>query len=490
MSGQVSTAPGERTNELEADAPADAGSTPQRRVLRPQSQGSFRAVLTNYAFLRLWIAQAVSQTANSMVDFSLLLSVGEVVEFHNIAQANTAVSFVILAFSLPSVIFGPIAGVVADRISRRTIMVAVNVVRAVLVVFFLLINPSWQVGLALGSYYALAFLFGAAGQFFMPAQGASIPALVPREQLTAANALFNLTFTATQLLGFAILGPLLSQALGVDTLFMVTLVCFAVAALLTFWLPKMPLPARVTSTKKVGAARQMWLDIKEGLAFIAQDRILVKVIGNLTFATTVFMLVAALAPNFVSTVIGLPPGQIGYIVAPAGLGVIAGVVLVPRLSRMFPREQMIDTAVALGGVSLLLLALSRVILTAILAPNPVPEALMVGVAGFLAATLGIFNALVLVPSQTILQERSHEAIRARVFATFFTITSVVSFVPIFFAAAAADLFGVATVLAAVALLLIAVGVFMMFMNARRQRKRHDRVRTRHRQGPEAVQPPS
>lgn len=115
---------------------------------------------------------------------------------------------------------------------------------------------------------------------------------------------------------------------------------------------------------------------------------------------------------------------------------------------------------------------------------------MVGVAGFLAATLGIFNALVLVPSQTILQERSHEAIRARVFATFFTITSVVSFVPIFFAAAAADLFGVATILAAVALLLIVVGVSMLFMNMRRQRMRHERVRTRHRQGPEAVQPPS
>jgi MFS family permease len=490
LSGQISTTPDTRPNDAVNDSANDASVPRERRVLRPQTQGSFRAVLTNFAFLRLWIAQAVSQTANSMVDFSLLLSVGEVVEFHNIAQANTAVSFVILAFSLPSVIFGPIAGVVADRISRRTIMVAVNVVRAVLVVFFLLISPSWQVGLALGGYYALAFLFGAAGQFFMPAQGASIPSLVPREQLTAANALFNLTFTATQLLGFAILGPLLSQALGLDILYMVTLVCFAVAALLTFWLPKMPLPVRVTSATRVSRTRQMWLDIKEGLAFIAQDRILVKVIGNLTFATTVFMLVAALAPNFVSTVIGLAPGQIGYIVAPAGMGVIAGVVLVPRLSRIFPREQMIDAAVALGGVSLLLLAMSRSILTAILAPNPVPEQLLVVVAGALAATLGIFNALVLVPSQTILQERSHEAIRARVFATFFTITSVVSFVPIFFAAAAADFFGVATVLAAVAVLLIAVGVGMAGMNLRRQRQRHERVRTRHRQGPEAVQPPS
>ena len=75
------------------DASGEPPPPAPRRVLRPQAQGSFRAVLTNYAFLRLWIAQAVSQTANSMVDFSLLLSVGEVVEYHKIAQANTAVSF-------------------------------------------------------------------------------------------------------------------------------------------------------------------------------------------------------------------------------------------------------------------------------------------------------------------------------------------------------------------------------------------------------------
>ncbi len=101
---------------------ARAGSA--RRVLRPQGRGSFRAVLSNFPFLRLWIAQSVSQTANSMVDFSLLLLVGEAVAYHNVAQANTAVSFVILAFSLPAVIFGPIAGAVADRVSRRNLMVA------------------------------------------------------------------------------------------------------------------------------------------------------------------------------------------------------------------------------------------------------------------------------------------------------------------------------------------------------------------------------
>jgi len=467
--------------------PGDGGPR-ERRVLRPRQHGSFRAVLGNHAFLRLWIAQAVSQTANSMVDFSLLLRVGQTVDFHHVAQANTAVSFVILAFSLPAVVFGPIAGAVADRVSRRNLMVVTNVARAALVVLFLLVKPTWPVQIALVAYYSVSFLFGAVGQFFMPAQGASIPALVPRDQLTAANALFNLTFTATQLLGFAILGPLLSQALGVDMLFTVTFVAFVISALLTRWLPAMPIPHRVVNVERVSAVRRVWSDIREGLVYIKQDPILTKAIAYLTFATTIFMLIAALAPNFVATVVGLPPGDIGYLVAPAGIGVIVGVVIVPRLSSRFRRDALIDWAVVVGGLSLLLLSLSREILRRLLAPGVVPEMLEVTVAGALAAILGICNALVLVPSQTILQERSHEHIRARVYATFFTITSVVSFIPIFFAAAAADLFGVVRVLAAVAILLIGVGGSSLIQARRAYQQRYERVRTRHRQGPEAVPP--
>ena len=480
------TAPADAPSE--AGRPEIAGGARPKRILRPQSRGSFRAVLGNFPFLRLWIAQAVSQTANSMVDFSLLLRVGEAVDYHQVAQANTAVSFVILAFSLPAVIFGPIAGVVADRISRRNLMVAVNLLRAGLVVLFLVVQPIWPVAIALTAYYAISFLFGAAGQFFMPAQGASIPSLVPRDQLTAANALFNLTFTATQLLGFAILGPLLAQALGVDMLFVVTMVAFVLSALLTFWLPPMPLPKRVVAVEAAHPVKRMWADIREGLVYIGQDPILMKAIAYLTFATTVFMLVAALAPNFIAAVVGLRPGDIGYLVAPAGLGVIAGVVIVPKLSQRFRRDALVDWAIVIGGLSLLLLALSRHLLTFVLAPAAVPQMLEVAVAGGLAAILGICNALVLVPSQTILQERSHEHIRARVYGTFFTITSVVSFVPIFFAAAAADFFGVVTVLAGVALLLMGVGAYSLIQTHRSLQERHQRVRTRHRQGPEAIPP--
>ncbi len=93
------------------------------------------------------------------------------------------------------------------------------------------------------------------------------------------------------------------------------------------------------------------------------------------------------------------------------------------------------------------------------------------------------------PAQTILQERSHEHIRARVYATFYTISNTVAFIPIFFAAAAADLFGVVQVLSIVALILVVVGVRSMGQRRADEAVRWSRVRTSHRQGPEAVGPP-
>jgi hypothetical protein len=137
---------------------------------------------------------------------------------------------------------------------------------------------------------------------------------------------------------------------------------------------------------------------------------------------------------------------------------------------------------------LLLLALSRNLLGLVWIGGGPPIWVETVVAGIFATLLGVCNAFILVPAQTILQERSHEHIRARVYATFFTISNTVSFVPIFFAAASADLFGVVQVLAIVALLLSAVGVGSLLHRGSVEAARWQRVRTRHRQGPEAFGP--
>ncbi len=383
-------------------ATAEAGTAPRRvRVLRPAREGSFRAVLENGPFLRLWLAQAISQTANNMVNFALLLRVRSIVEVHGLEQANTAISLVILAFSLPSVLFGPLAGVMADRTNRRTLMAAVNVLRAVAVVLFLVIRPGWQVQTILAAHYLVTFLFGIAGQFFAPAQGATIPALVPRSQLIAANALFNLTFTASQLLGFATLGPLFAKLLGIDRLFGLTVVLFLGCAVLVLTLPPTPVAARPSANGH--PMRRLWSDIREGLVFIIQDPVLMKAIAYLTLAATTFLMVASLGPEFVTSVIGLSKEDIGYIVAPAGLGVLAGVLLVGRAARRWAREAIIDWAITLAGVMLLVLALSRNLLALVWPGGEAPVAIETAVASLFASLLGVCNAFILVPAQTILQ---------------------------------------------------------------------------------------
>ena len=62
--------------------------------------------------------------------------------------------------------------------------------------------------------------------------------------------------------------------------------------------------------------RRLWCDIEEGLVFILHDPVLIKAIAYLTLAATTFLMVAALGPEFITSVIGLPKEDIGYIVAP------------------------------------------------------------------------------------------------------------------------------------------------------------------------------
>ncbi len=458
-----------------------AATSPNTRPL----DDSIPAVFRNGAFLRLWIVQAVTQTCQNMINFALLLRVRDIVEVHQLPQANTAISLVILAFSLPAVIFGPLAGVVADRSNKRNLMALLNVARAATVLLFVVIRPGWHVETILAAYYVVTFVFGIAGQFFAPVEGATIPIVTPRSQLMSANALFNLTSTAAQLIGFAAVGPILLKAIGIDWLFLSTIGIYLGCAALIMTLPSTPVLAVPAGVKALSPTRRLFSDMKEGLVFILQDPMLMRAIGYLTLASTTFLMVATLGPEFITGVIGLPKEDIGYLVAPAGIGVLIGVVIVPRVVRRIGRDWLIDLAIFFAGCMMAFMALTRNVLDIGLHWTT-PVQIVAVVTGTFAMFLGMCNAFILVPSQTMLQERSHEAVRARVYATFFTISNSVAFIPIFFAAAAADLFGVVNVLVVVAVLVASLGMFGLVHRRSSELSRWERVQTSHRQGPESL----
>lgn len=429
----------------------------------PGDSGSIKTVLRNQGFLRLWILQGLTQTAQNMINFSLLILVREIIEAQNISEANTAISLLVLAFSAPAVIFSPIAGVIVERADKRTIMIVANGLRALAVLAFLAINPEWPAFLTLAALYTITFFLGAVGQFFGPAQLAAIPVIVRPRDLISANALFNLTFTGSQVLGFALFGPLAIKLLGTErTLVGILFLYIATTALATL-IPSTPPSYRRQKGDERRPFRQFAREAREGLSFVAQRPLLIKSIIYLTLATTTYLMIAALGPEFIADVLGLPAEDIAYVVAPAGLGVVAGALLVNRVTNVISPVRLVDLGLIGAGISLALFALTEPIGSRLGVSDGEAGKLLITISVSFAATLGISNAFILVPSQAIMQRAAPEEGVARVYATYFTISNIFSFAPVLFAGAIADIVGVLEVLVAIAVMLALTG----FYNLRR-----------------------
>jgi hypothetical protein len=288
------------------------------------------------------------------------------------------------------------------------------------------------------------------------------------------------------LAGFALLGTLFVKLFGVNAVFGLTLVIFLICAGLIMTLPKsQPNIERIRKASSERPMQGMWGDIREGLVFIFRDPYLIKAIIHLSIAAMTIQMLAALGPEFVSGTLGLAPEDLLFIVGPAASGVFIGVLLVARTTRRTERGSVIDWALAIAGLMMVLMVATTGLLNWV--SDPSHETIVLTTAIF-AAGLGVCNAYVLVPAQTMLQERSHEHVRARVYATFFTISNTLAFVPILFAALLADAFGVVVILIWVGVLIFALGAQSVIRRRIDEGQRWHRLRRRHRDGPESISP--
>ncbi|MCL5962250.1 MAG: MFS transporter [Chloroflexi bacterium] len=423
-------------------------------------KGNFVVVLRNRHFLVLWLAQAVSQTAQNVINFALIIAV------ETVSHSSTQVSIVILAFTVPAVVFSAVAGVFVDRTNKKTMLVVTNVLRGLAVLGYIFSGRSWPVFYLLLTVYLITLLFATISQFFGPAEAAMIPLLVGRNHLVTANSMFNLTFTASQLLGFAVLGPLLAKVVGLSTLFIVVFVMYMVASALTALLPsKEPRLLTANSTQGNGL-QKVWSELREGWAFIVKDRILVTALVHLSLASSLFLILGTLGTGFVNRVIGIPAEDLAYIVAPAGIGMLIGVLLVNRFATEQNRETMINAGLGAIGVSLFFFAIAKPgsdLIFGLFGQTP-PLSLVVGIVMFMGGLAGLTNAFVAIPAQTVILERSPEDIRGRVFSVFFMLSNAAALFPILFAGSLADLIGIVQVMVIIAVLVSTVSAVSFYLH--------------------------
>lgn len=415
----------------------------------------YSVLLSNRLFLRLWLAQALSQTGQQTINFALLLQVHALIANRNLGGANTALGLLVLAFATPPILFSALAGVVVDRVDKRNVMALVNALRAVTIGGYLLLDPAWSAFVSLSYVYALALVFSTVGQLFGPAEGATLPVLVSTDRVLRANALFGLTYTGSQLAGFVLVGPLLTSLIGLDATYITVIAIYAVCTLLILSLPPVPAEARASGGDSQTTVMQ---DLREVWQYLGTDRLLRKAIGYLTLANTAFLTLVTLAPDFIYRGLGLAGARLALIITPAGLGMLIGALTIGRIGTSHAwRERIIDTALPGAGLALIGFSLAPTLLGPQTGPGVAPVS-AIGLTMACASLLGFANALVIVPSQALLQERSTARNRARVLSSFFSLSSAAALLPIFLAGLLGDLLGSGTVLAGIGAIIVLAGL--------------------------------
>src|SRR5215204_1861784 len=167
--------------------------------------GSGDSLLGNVWFLRLWVGQGISFVGDAVSMVALVVLIVQ------ITGSATAVGGALVARLLPT-LASPLAGVLADRLDRRAVLIASDLARAVLVLGLVFATN-------LATIYVLVFLLGFARTLFNPTVRAAFPSVVGGGDLTRANALISGTFSTSIMVGPA-LGGLLVASIGVDAAFL------------------------------------------------------------------------------------------------------------------------------------------------------------------------------------------------------------------------------------------------------------------------------
>ena len=198
------------------EKPDDSTLTPD--LAASDSSAGFGPILRNRRFLILWGGQVFSQLADKVY---LILAIALVAQHFQQPGQDIGhwVSAIMIAFTLPAILFGSLAGAFVDRWPKKSVLVWSNFLRGALVWSIPLAiagagNLELFAGVPLGFVLLLVmvFLVSTLTQFFAPAEQAIVPLLVRREQLLSANSLYSTTMMASVIVGFAIGEPLLQIA--------------------------------------------------------------------------------------------------------------------------------------------------------------------------------------------------------------------------------------------------------------------------------------
>jgi MFS family permease len=421
----------------------------------PAVRSAVPAVLAIPAFRALWFGQVASQLAMNMLLFLLGLLLYER------TGSNAAVSGLFLAYGVPAVFFGMLAGVVVDRLDRRAVLMLCDITRALLMI------PLYFTFQNVGLVYVFVFVNAIINQFYVPAEAPTIPQLVPPELLVTANSLFSFTYYTSMALGFVLAGPLL-RIFGETGGFALIAVLFVLAAASVSRIPR--LGAGLRSFARIGGYSVSYIfmrikgDLTAGISYVSSVPALKDALLLLTATQIILAMLGTLGPGFADRIIGIDITHAStLIIGPVVLGIVAGALWVGSRGFRIAPGKLIRVGILSAGILLMALSVgARIARTQGLSAHP--TAFGLAVFGVLFFLLGVANSFLDVPANSVLQKESQGSMRGRVYGVLAAAVGGVGMLPVVAGGFLADAIGVGKVILLLGAVVFGYGILRMRYN--------------------------
>lgn len=367
-----------------------------------------------------------------------------------------AVAGVVLSFTLPSILFGIIAGVYVDRWNKKHVLVYTNILRALAA--FPLIFVSHE----LFFVYVLSFIISLITQFFIPAETPIIPLLVPKKNLISANALFSMGIFGSIIVAYALSGPLL-LLFGKTNVFIFITILFAISAIFAF------LIKFKYSNNHEKIKINIFEEVRDAFSFMVKKDKVYHSLFLLTLLQTIILVIAVIGPGYAEDILQIDVEKFpALFVTPAVVGMSIGAVLIGNFWHNKSKQALAKIGLLIIGIVILLFPYGYLVTSQEFIKNVnnyMPSMMSINdvhIMIFLAVIVGFAFSLVFVPSNTLIQEETTDRQRGKIYGSLNTLVGIVSIVPVLGAGALADLIGVSKVITLIGLSVIAVALLRIF----------------------------
>lgn len=367
----------------------------------------YRDLARNRPFRRLMLSTFTSATGDWVGFLAIIALTSEIMG--PTSAAAFAVSGVMMARVLPSLLLGPVAGVFVDRWDRKRVMIFTHVGRGTVMMLIPFTNEVLTLLLA-------TLVIEAMSSMFAPAKDSVLPSLVNRRQLVGANQVNLLTTYGTLPLGALLFSVLMvfAEAVAPAGSFLdertlalpiwINASTFWISAVVLLRMQAPPRPGEPTqTTRKVQPARQdgPWQQLKEGFRFVGtQPVIRAFILGVMVAAAAAGVVITA--GEFFAQLLNAGQYAYGILVAIVGAGLVSGLLLSQPVTERIQPERLFAPAIGIAGASLIITAVMPSLLTV------VPTALLMGAGAGVCFIVGY----------TVLQHRANDRIRGRTFGAF------------------------------------------------------------------------